>query len=111
MRVSPFFRCGFKTVVLLLSLLSTGAASVVLTYGGGGSWPSSNATSAFSTCTSALAGEREGLCRLQRSEQNFAAFVAAVVDDESCCCCWGFLVGAAAAVFRRELMTRPQVWQ
>lgn len=71
-------------------------------YGGGGVRPSSNATSAFSTCASALAGDEEGLCRLQRSEQNLGAVL---VDEDGSC----FL--AEGAVVRFDEMMRPQVWQ
>jgi hypothetical protein len=70
-------------------------------YGGGGALPSSNATSAFSTCTSALTGEREGLCLLQRSEQNFGTVLVLLLEGSV------FLDG----LVRFDEMMRPQVWQ
>jgi hypothetical protein len=68
-------------------------------YGGGGARLSSSAISAFSTCTSALTGEREGLCRLQRSEQNLGAVLALLGEGSV------FLDG----LVRLEEMMRPQV--
>jgi hypothetical protein len=57
---------------------------------------------AFSTCTSALVGEREGLWRLQRSEQNLGVVLGLGL---------GFFDADDVVVFRLEDMTRPQVWQ
>lgn len=77
--------------------------------GAGGVRFSNKATKAFSTCTSALAGDVEGLWRLHLSEQNlgavFVVVVALLVEDS------GVFAPVDEGRFRFEEIIRPQVWQ